>query len=144
MGSLEVKEVIRAHGHLNISAVHPTTLEVTKETCLTRRGDCVIAVGADKAISDLSIGFLKSLQRDDARLTIMVEASGLKETLKAFGSSRLILSHCTDIVVRKSSYVCNRTLAINAEKAAADISRRLAEKLKDPCQDIKITLAIRA
>ena len=64
----------------------------------------------------------------------------LKETVKAKGSPQLQFTHQTDLVVRKSSYVCGRTLAIDADKAAIDISRELVEKLKDPKQTIKVTL----
>ena len=42
------------------------------------------------------------------------------------------MSHPTDMVVRKSGYICGRTLAINADKAACDLSRALVEKLKNP------------
>jgi len=62
--------------------------------------------------------------------------------VKAFGSSRLILSHPTDIVVRKSDFICHRTLAVKADKAACDLSRALVEKLKNPEQVVKITLTV--
>ncbi|MDX1814121.1 MAG: DUF371 domain-containing protein, partial [Candidatus Bathyarchaeia archaeon] len=45
---------------------------------------------------------------------------------------------------RKSDYVCSRTLAIHADKAAQDLSRGLVEKLKNPKQKMKITLEVRA
>jgi len=52
----------------------------------------------------------------------------------------LILTHPTDIVIRKSDYICNRTLAIRADKSAKDLPRELAEKLKNPQQKINVTL----
>jgi len=75
-------------------------------------------------------------------MTMLIEAGGIVEAVNAFGSPRLILKHPTDIVVRKSSYVCNRTLAIKADKAACDLSRKLVERLKDPKQKVKITLTV--
>jgi len=139
---MEVKEVIFARGHENIRATHKTTLEITRETELTRKGDCIIAVSADKALKDLSLEFKKCLLRENAEATVLVEADGVTEVVKAFGSSKLILTHPTDIVVRKSDYVCARTLAIKADKAAFDLSRRLVEKLRKPQQKVKITLKV--
>ena len=49
-----------------------------------------------------------------------------------------------DIVVRRSSYVCGRTLAVKADKAARDLSRRLVEKLRDPNSMVKITITVKA
>jgi hypothetical protein len=46
------------------------------------------------------------------------------------------------MVVRKSSYVDDRTLAISADKAAADLSRELVEKLRNPKQKARITLKV--
>jgi hypothetical protein len=44
------------------------------------------------------------------------------------------------MVIRKSDYVCNRTLAVRADKAAKDFSRTLAKKLQDPSQEVVIRL----
>jgi hypothetical protein len=48
------------------------------------------------------------------------------------------------MVVRKSDYVCNRTLAVHADKAAQDLPKALVEKLKNPQQKVKITLIARS
>ena len=133
-------EVILAYGHELIKATHKTTLEITKDKSLTERGNCIIAVRSNKAISDLSREFLDIVKQPKAELTIKIEISGEKECIIASGSSRITHSHPTDIVIRKSSYICNRTLAINANKAAADISRNLINKLQKPTQPVHITL----
>jgi len=142
--SAELKEIIIAKGHKNILAIHPTTLEFTKEDDMSRSGDCIIAVSADKAIPDLSVEFKEKLLEENARLTILIEAGGIAETVTAYGSAHLTLVHPTEIVVRKSNYICNRTLAVRADKASADLSRDLIEKLKNPAQKVKITLTVEA
>lgn len=144
MPSAELKEIIIAKGHKNILAIHPTTLEFTKEDDMSRSGDCIIAVSADKAIPDLSVEFKEKLLEENARLTILIEAGGIAETVTAYGSAHLTLVHPTEIVVRKSNYICNRTLAVRADKASADLSRDLIEKLKNPAQKVKITLTVEA
>ena len=139
---MQTKEIITAYGHENIQAKHRTTFEITKEKEVSKRGDCIIAVSADKSLRDLSPKFKETLKNENMQLTILIEVGGEMEIVKAFGSPKLTLNHPTDIVVRKSGYVCNRTLAIKADKAAKDFSRKLVEKLKNPKQKVKITLVI--
>jgi hypothetical protein len=139
---MKATEVIIAHGHENIRSTNKTTFEITKEKYLTKRGDCIIAVDATKGAADLSPQFKKVTRNEDAQITIEIEADGEKETVKALGSPELTLTHSTDLVVRKSSFVCNRTLAIRADKAACDFSRNLVEKLQNPKQKVKITLTV--
>lgn len=140
----EVKEIVIGYGHENIQGTHKATLEFTKEKNLSKKGDCIIAVAADKALADLSTEFKKNLQKLKAKLTITIEAGGITEQVKAYGSPLLLLNHSTEMVVRKSDYVSNRTLAVHADKAAQNLSRELVEKLKNPTQKVKITLIVRA
>lgn len=142
MHSMGIIEIIFAHGHRNIQATHKSTLEITKENQLSKKGDCIIAVSADKDITDLNPKFKGSLRNENAKMTMLIEAGGIVEVVNAFGSRRLILAHPTDIVVRKSSYICIRTLAIKADKAAWDLSRKLVERLRDPKQKVRITLIV--
>jgi hypothetical protein len=142
MHSMEITEVIFAYGNRNIQATHKSTLEITKENQLSKKGDCIIAVSADKDIADFNPKFKGSLRNENAKMTMLIEAGGIVEVVNAFGSSRLTFTHPTDIVVRKSSYVCSRTLAIKADKAAWDLSRKLIERLRDPKQKVKITLTV--
>jgi len=139
---MRITEVVKAQGHKNILATHKTTLEVTKETDLTRRGDCIIALGAAKGAADLSPEFKEVVKRKDAQITITIEAGDLKEVVRAKGSPRLLFLHPTDLVIRKSDYVCSRTIAIKADKAANDLSRKLVTKMQDPHQGVKITLTV--
>lgn len=142
MTKTEISEVILARGHANIQATHRSTLEVTKETHLSPAGDCIIAVGADKALADLSAEFKEKLLSKKALLTITIEADGVVEQVHACGSPNLSLTHPTDIVARKSSHVDSRTLAVNADKAAKDLSRKLVARMRNPLQKVKITLTV--
>jgi len=137
---MKIVETILARGHENITATHKTTFEITKEESLTKRGDCIIAVSANKAMPDLKSEFKKALKNENAKLIIEIKAGEIREIVRACGSSQLQLTHPTDMVIRKSSYICNRTLAIKADKAAADLSRSLVEKLRKPKQNVEIKL----
>lgn len=143
MHGMKTTETIFACGHRNSQGTHKSTLEITKEKQLSKKGDCIIAVSADKAVADLSPEFKESLRKKNARMTMLIEAGGIVEVVNAFGSRRLVLAHPTDIVVRKSGYVCSRTLAIEADKAAWDLSRKLVERLRNPEQKVKITLTVK-
>jgi hypothetical protein len=143
LDTTDVREIIFGYGHENIRATHKTTLEFTKEKHLTKKGDCIIAVAADKGLADLSREFKERLRKPNAKLTILIEAGGITEQVQACGSQQLVLSHPTDVIIRKSNYQCTRTLAIHADKAADDLSRELVKKLENPNQKVKITLAVR-
>ena len=142
MSQREVKETILARGHENILAVHPSTLMITKEKHLTKTGDCIIAVAADKGPSDLSSQFKEKLRQQDAKLTIIIEVDGNSEKIDASGSPLLTLTGGEDLVIRKSEYMSERTLAIRADKSSNDISRKFVEKLKNPKAQIKINLIV--
>jgi uncharacterized protein len=137
-------EIIRALGHENIQAVHPTTLMLTKDMHLSQTGDCIVGVASDKAIDDLSIEFKNKLKNSNAKLTILMEVDDLKLQITESGSQKLILSHPNDLVIRKSDYICNRTLAIRADLSSNDLPREFIEKLKNPKQEVKITLTVQS
>ena len=139
---MEITEIILAFGHNSIQATHKSTLEITKEAELSKRGDCIIAVSANKAMRDLSSEFKENLRKENAKITMLIEAGEIVEVVNAFGSSRLILTHPTDMVVRKSNYICSRTFAIQADKAACDLTRNLVKQLGNPKQKVKITLTV--
>lgn len=142
MNPKHITEIVWAFGHPNILAIHPTTIMLTKDTHVSKTGDCIIAMTADKSAADLTDKFKETLKRPNAKLTITLEAGNLKEQIGGYGSANLILTHPTDIVIRKSNYVCNRTIAICADKASNDLPRELIEKLKDPKQKVKVTLTV--
>jgi hypothetical protein len=133
-------EIILAQGHRNIKASHRSTLEITRDSDLSATGDCIIAVGANKGLTDLSMKFKESLRQSNSKLTIRIEAGGMTEVMNARGCENLLLLHPKEMVIRKSSFVSDRTLAIHASKAACNLSRDFVEILKRPTETIKITL----
>ena len=143
LGLKELRETIVARGHQNVLATHPTTLEFTRETALSKKGNCIIAVCANKTMKDLSPALKQGLQRERSEVCVLIETGEITETVHALGSLRLTLSHPTDFVVRKGDYMCNRTLAVHADKSACDLSRTLVQKLKNPRQEVTITLIVK-
>ena len=139
-----IVEVIHAFGHPNILASHPTTIMITKERQVTKRGDCIVAVDADKSVADLSTEFKRALRQPKAKLIVELEVDGLKGEITAFGSPELKLNHPNDLVIRKSEFVSDRTLAVKADKSSGDLSKAVVEKLKNPKQQITLTLTVEA
>jgi hypothetical protein len=137
---MKVVEKLTARGHESILATHVSTFEITTDAHLTQRGDCVVAVAADKSVRDLSDELKKVLRKTSSKLTIVLQAGQEREVVEASGSPELALSHPRDIVVRKSSFVCNRTLAVKANKVAKDFSRKFVKQLRNPQQRIDVTL----
>jgi len=137
------KEIINAFGHKNILATHTTTFEITKATELSKDGDCIIAVKADKACSDISKDFRDAL-KEARRVEITIEAGGVSDVVTAYGSPALRIKHPEDIVVRKSDYIDERTLAILADKSASELKQELVEELRKPNTKVKIILEIKS
>ncbi len=144
MAPKKVVEVIHAFGHPNIRSSHPTTIMFTKERQVTQRGDCVVAVAADKSVADLSAEFKNALRQPNAKLTIVLEVDGLVGQITAYGSPELTLNHPKDLVIRKSEFTSDRTLAVKADKSSGDLSKAVVDKLKNPEQPVTLTLTVEA
>lgn len=138
---MKVIEVVAARGHRNMLVTNEKTFEITKDLRVTEKGDCIVAVAADKSGPDLSKEFKKALQCEKANLTIIFKVGDEKEVIQTWGNPNLSLSHPTDLVIRKSSFICGRTLGIKANKAAGDFSRSLVKKLTGS-QMVRIELLV--
>jgi len=127
-----MEEEILFYGHPNITALHEMTIEVTKAESLSPRGDCVIGVNANKACYDLMDGLKRRLRDENSVVRMCIMVDDKKCDFVAHGSPSLILTHKHDIVIRKSRFVCPRTLAIRSDKASNNIPKDIVRMLKDP------------
>ena len=140
---MEVTEVIHCRGHENVRAFHKSTFEITKETELSPKGDCIIAVGADKGAADLSPEFRELMAQEGARLTAVFSAGGITATVTADGGAGISLTHPTDLVWRRSSFVCPRTIGTYADATAALLPRELIAVLQTGAE-MTVTLTVSA
>jgi uncharacterized protein len=138
----QTTETFWARGHPNILAIHPTTLMFTKDVHVSKNGDCIVGMSADKSVRDLSAQLKIELRKPNATVKITIEADGLTQTIRALGAPTLCLCHPTDMVIRKSDYVCQRTLAICSDESAVDLPRELVAKLQNPQQKIRVTVCV--
>ncbi|MDD1668034.1 MAG: DUF371 domain-containing protein [Methanomicrobiales archaeon] len=128
---MEAEERIRCQGHPLVRATHRTTFEVTAEEHLTRQGECIIGIRADRGAAGLSAEFRRALADDRAVLLTTLSAGGRSVVVRGRGSSRMTLAHPTDLVWRRSSFVCPRTVAILCDHTAATLPRDLVAALRE-------------
>jgi len=122
---MEATAIIRCRGHPLVLGTHPTTFEVTAEEHLTAGGNCIVAVGADTGCAGLPASLKEVLAHDDAVLLTTLSCGGVEVTIRSRGSSAFTLDHPTDIVWRRSPFVCGRTIGILSDRVAATLPRGL-------------------
>ena len=126
------KESVEFKGHPKVRSAHPTTIEITTDDHLTDNGDCIIGIGASKGCAQLDGMVKDGLRRIGSKVTIRILVGNYSYTVTATGDPRLGLSHPHDMVVRKSDFISDRTLAIRAGSASRDIPREIVYLLKNP------------
>ena len=126
-----------AYGHPNILGTHKTTLEFTKDEDLSLKGDCIIGVKADFELSKLK-EFIEKNGNKDAIITIKTTDEKIKETI--YGKLNPGFNSSREMVVRKTDFLSERTLMINADKAAFELKKGLISFLKEKNNKIKIVL----
>lgn len=135
------EEVIHARGHENVRAEHESTFEVTTDDYLTPAGDCILAVEADRAPMDFDPAFMTACQDPDATITATFEVDGHTEIVTGRGGTELDFGSERSGVGRTSTYVDERTIMLEADKAAADFDRELVEALEEGAE-LTLTLAV--
>jgi hypothetical protein len=126
-----VQDEVTFYGHPNVQSLHPKTIEITRDEHLTPRGDCIIGVKANKACADLDESFKHRLKSNSAivRIEIMVGDESFLITGK--GDERLSMLNSHDIVIRRTNFVCPRTMSVLCDKASSDVPRKLVKMLQD-------------
>jgi hypothetical protein len=118
---MQAEDVVRCHGHPAVSGRHPSTFAITRDREMTPAGDCIIGVGADKGSADLSPSLKKILSSPGSLLISRLRCNDLSIVVRAYGSGGLSLDHPADLVWRRSTFTCGRTIGISADHAARDL-----------------------
>ncbi len=136
---LTFQEKFEANGHKNVRGTHKTTLEFTKDTDLSKNGDCIIGIRSQRSCLNLS-GNTKTALHSGNKFLVRIAVNHLVDEFIGYGNPKLLLSNKEDMVFRKSNFICDRTIMISCTKAAKDIDRNLINLLKYP--ETKITVEI--
>jgi len=134
-------EKVFTYGHENILCTHSTTIEITKEKSLTKKGNCIIGINASKACFDLNPNLKKKI-KDGCRIKITLKLNYLQDSFFGFGSKEMRLLDKNDMVFRKSNFICDRTVLINCTKSSNEINRELIENLKIPGKKLSIIFEV--
>ena len=135
---MTILEEIDIYGHENILCTHNTTIEITKDIHLTKKGNCILGIRASKACHDLNPSLKKKLQKRN-KMKISIHVDDLTDSFYGYGNSGLKLSSEKDMVFRKSNFICERTVLIDCTKSSSELNRDLVKKLSTPGKRYAIT-----
>jgi uncharacterized protein len=130
-GIAMVQDQVTFYGHPNIRSLHAKTIEITKDEHLTPRGDCIIGVKADKACADLDESLKHRLKSNSSVIKIEIMVGDKSFLISGSGDKRLSMLNAHDIVIRKTNFVCPRTMSVLCDKASSDMPRKLVKMLQD-------------
>jgi len=136
-----MREIIRARGHEHVAATHESTFEVTTDDWLTPAGDCIVGVEADRSPADFDDDFVAACRDPATAITLTLETADARDEIRARGHPDLTFESDRSAVVRTSTYVDDRTVAVGAGAAAADLNRDLVAALADGA-DLTVTLTV--
>ena len=123
---------IEFFGHENIRSNHKKTIEITKESHLTTRGDCIIGVSANSSCAALPEELKNKLRDSKTHVRFLIKVDDDEFVLEGMGHSDLTLTHDEDIVLRKSDFTCPRTISVKCDKASNLVPREMVSKLQNP------------
>lgn len=129
-------------GHRNIRCLHNNTIEITKAVSLSTRGDCIAGVSASKACNDFDKEFKARFSESGRRVNLEIKVDEQIFRMHGLTDQRLTLSHNHDIVIRRSNYVCPRTICVLCNKASFDIPRELVLKLQNPATAAELKIIV--
>jgi len=122
----------RAAGHSNIVGRHDTTLEITTERNVTRRGTCIVGVCANQTLKDLDDEIKAMARNKNTKIVLRMTVDNMTEEVVGRGGIGLTYTDATSMVSRTSSFECGRTALIQANKAASDLDRGFVDRLRRP------------
>lgn len=134
-------QTIEFQGHENILGTHQNTLEVTKESEISKRADCIIGVCASAACADLDAKLVDHI-KSNGQLKLVIRVGKFSFQFSGIGSQELRLTDPKEIVLRRSGFVSPRTLALHCNAAAIDLPREMIKLLQN--QKIKGSFEIAA
>ena len=147
------------YGHENITCRHKATLEFTKDSELSLKGDCIVGVEADFSIKEIK-RFVESLGHNKM-ITIIMETINNNYNNKIINNKKNIESNDyknkkniekiyaeinpgfdsdKEMVIRKTDFIDKRTFAIKADKAAFELDKGLIRNIANNKQKISVLM----
>ena len=126
-----IQDEVTFYGHPNVRSLHSKTVEITRDDHLTLRGDCIIGVRASKACADLDQTLRRRLRSNDSVVRIEIMVGDESFLINGKGDERFTLQNPHDIVIRKTGFVCPRTMSVRCDRASSDVPRKMVRMLQD-------------
>ena len=132
---------ILTKGHKNVSSLHKSTFEITKDVEIGPTADCIVGVDMNQSMLNFPQEFKDKIANSNTMIKVILDTENGHDEITGFGHEDLTLTHPTDIVCRTSDYTCSRTLMIKADKAARDLDKDLIEDLKNE-KNMEVTIKL--
>ncbi|TLY07779.1 MAG: DUF371 domain-containing protein [Thaumarchaeota archaeon] len=126
-----MQDEVTFYGHPNVRSLHSKTVEITRDDHLTLRGDCIIGVRASKACADFDQNLRRRLRSNDSVVRIEIMVGDESFLINGKGDERFTLQNPHDIVIRKTGFVCPRTMSVRCDRASSDVPRKMVRMLQD-------------
>ncbi len=126
-----MRQHVHATGHENVTAEHESTFELTSDDWLTPAGDCILGVEAGPVPEAFDEAFVSACRSRDATISVELSVNGYTQRIEGSGHPELTFESERSMVVRTSDYVDDRTIAVDADAAAADIDREIVSALAE-------------
>lgn len=126
-----MEERIVARGHDNVTATHESTVEVTTDDYLTPAGDCIVGIDADRSPAAFDPEFRSACRHADSTITMTLRAGGITDRIVGRGDPELALTSDRSLVARTSTYIDDRTVLVDADRAATALDRGLVSALAE-------------
>jgi hypothetical protein len=127
---MKAVQVVRCRGDPHVRSRHPGTFAVTTDNHLTPAGDCIIGICADTGAAGLSSAFKQIIATEGSHLITRLTCRDICVLVHAQGGTGLLLDHPGDLVWRKSTFMCGRTIGIRSDHAACDLPPELVSLLR--------------
>jgi len=134
---MTILDSINAIGHSLVQCTHSTTIELTKDDYLTKKGTCILGIKASKACHDLTPELKKKIIAGE-KIDVVIKVGEIVDHFYGYGSKKLTLLSTKDLVFRKSNFICDRTILIRCTKSSRDLNRNLIKILTSSKNRISI------
>ena len=138
---MTIIDTIEIMGHPFIQCIHNTTIELTKDNYLTKKGTCILGIKASKACYDLN-PLLKKKIKNGEKIDVIIKVDDISESFCGYGNKKLTLLSKKDMVFRKSDFICDRTILINCTKSSNELNRNIIKKLINPKKKFSILFKV--
>ncbi|MEM4240430.1 MAG: DUF371 domain-containing protein [Candidatus Woesearchaeota archaeon] len=122
-----------AYGNAGIEGTHKGVLEFTQRTSVIPKGASVVGTR-----SDFDPEALAALATVSKKIKLTLSVKGITETITGDVNKSFLPG--ADVIIRKGPQCSPGTLLINADKSAADLSKRMIELLKNPEERMIVTV----